>query len=440
MKNLFLLLSPSIFALIFFSVFLSFYSYPNTYIGTIDVSLKTKKEIKSILEKKFKNPVKIQIKDRVYAYSPTQIGINFDQDFFVNNIFKKNKIPIMNIYYFAQSLNSDKILKPQISFSNLFDGWFNRTVFDFSIKKDEIAFDTKKKEVRFISNEEKYRIDTENLRDEVSEQYSLIRDLVIKPKLIKIDELQKANTAKLLNETYQKVVGQPISLLLDPKDPAIKISLEPSEIKQILQASFINDSMKITANKDTLKTVVMGKIVNISKLNEKEIDNEKIYNDILALADSRVMGIGTNTIQASTKYKPNTNGDKANKYIEIDISQQQMYIWEKGNVIAEHLVSTGLYYPTPPGQYKILNKATNAYSYIYNVWMPYWMAFYLAPDIKAYLGIHELPYWISNGTQIRRPREFLGTPKTGGCVSLDVGVAEKVFAWADVGTPVYIFN
>jgi lipoprotein-anchoring transpeptidase ErfK/SrfK len=100
-----------------------------------------------------------------------------------------------------------------------------------------------------------------------------------------------------------------------------------------------------------------------------------------------------------------------------------------------------LYYPTPPGHYQILNKAKNAFSDIYYVYMPYWMAFYLDPKINAYLGIHELPYWVTNdGQQIRRPRDFLGSPHTGGCISLDVGIAEKVYNWAEVGTKVEIYE
>jgi lipoprotein-anchoring transpeptidase ErfK/SrfK len=138
---------------------------------------------------------------------------------------------------------------------------------------------------------------------------------------------------------------------------------------------------------------------------------------------------------------PNTEGEVAEKYIEIDLSQQKMYLWEGGENVAVHRVSSGLYYATPPGHYQILNKANNAYSYIYHVWMPFWMAFSLDPQVNAYLGIHELPYWVDGvGQEIRRPRDFIGSPHTGGCVSLDVGEAELVYNWAEVGTPVWIFE
>ena len=50
-------------------------------------------------------------------------------------------------------------------------------------------------------------------------------------------------------------------------------------------------------------------------------------------------------------------------------------------------------------------------------------------------------YWIdSNGETIRRPRDFIGSPHTGGCVSLDVGMAKIVYDWADEGMLVLIYD
>lgn len=441
MKNLFLFFAPTLIAIIIFSVIINNISFPNTFIGNINVSLKTKNEILSILDKEIKKPIQIQIKERTYAYSPEQIGVVVDQKEIINKIFSNNSKFIINIYFFTKALEFKNVINPSITFSNFFEGWFSKTVFDFSTKKDEITFDNVGKKITYIPREEKYRIDISTLRELLSQQFRTFQNKTITPPLIKVEENHMKNTAKLLDETYQKIISLPIAIFIDPKNTNLKIILYPSELKQILAASYVNNSLKFDADKNILKSIIENKISSIFKTTEKAVDTDKIHNDILSLADSRALGIETNSIITTSKFQPNTNGDKSNKYIEIDISQQQMYIWDSGKIIAEHLVSTGLYYPTPPGQYKILSKANNAFSSIYRVWMPYWMAFYRAPDINAYLGIHELPYWIAgNGNQIRRPRDFLGSPHTGGCVSLDVGVAEKVYAWADLGTPVYIFN
>jgi lipoprotein-anchoring transpeptidase ErfK/SrfK len=146
-------------------------------------------------------------------------------------------------------------------------------------------------------------------------------------------------------------------------------------------------------------------------------------------------------IRRKLDYRPNTDGKQADKYIEIDLSQQRMYLFRDGEIYTSYPISSGRYFPTPTGVFTILNKAPNAYSDIYHVWMPYWMAFFYHSQLKAYFGIHELPYWLTaNGQKIQRPREFIGSPNTGGCIALDVDTARQVYAFGDIGMPVYIYD
>lgn len=174
---------------------------------------------------------------------------------------------------------------------------------------------------------------------------------------------------------------------------------------------------------------------------DRKIHPGELKKDLIALINSRARGEPADTIAAHIGYTPNTKGNLAQKYIEVDISQQTMYLFKDGNLFNTYKISTGLYYPTPVGQFKILNKAVNAFSDIYHVWMPFWMAFYYGPEVDAYFGIHELPYWVAeDGAKIQRPREFIGSPHTGGCVALDVGAAKEVYAFSDVDMPVYVYN
>jgi len=136
----------------------------------------------------------------------------------------------------------------------------------------------------------------------------------------------------------------------------------------------------------------------------------------------------------------NTSGLAAPKYIEVDISEQRMYLFLDGKMHKTYTISSGLEYPTPRGIFFIKNKYPNAYSGIYHVWMPYWMEFYYHPLLGATFGIHELPYWFEGGRKVRRPREKLGSPSTGGCISLDFGKAKEVYNFSEVGMPVYIYE
>jgi len=81
------------------------------------------------------------------------------------------------------------------------------------------------------------------------------------------------------------------------------------------------------------------------------------------------------------------------------------------------------------------------YSNIYQDWLPWWMGFAYSSELNAYFGIHEQPYKLTTDGQIMQASpQAIGTPSTGGCVALAPGAAEAVYTFADVGTPVYIYN
>lgn len=135
---------------------------------------------------------------------------------------------------------------------------------------------------------------------------------------------------------------------------------------------------------------------------------------------------------------PGTYGNLAEKYLEVDKSLQKLFQWEKGALVGIYVISTGKFNPTPSGEFKIMNKYQLAWSNIAQVWMPFWMAFTFDKNVGAYLGFHELPYWKVNGQIVRRPFDTLGEPVTGGCIQLNIGEAEKIFAWAEPGMLVVI--
>jgi hypothetical protein len=183
--------------------------------------------------------------------------------------------------------------------------------------------------------------------------------------------------------------------------------------------------------------------VKINKYNtpDKKIDLEEIKRNLLLTVRSRFDSNQSGTIIASPALSSNSHGELAPKYIEVDLSQQMMYLFENGKQLANYRISSGLYHPTPTGQFKIMNKAVNAFSDIYHVWMPYWMAFAYDPQLNAYFGIHELPYWISqSGQRISRSQDNVGAPSTGGCVSLGMKDSKTVYDFSDIDMPLYIFD
>ena len=120
----------------------------------------------------------------------------------------------------------------------------------------------------------------------------------------------------------------------------------------------------------------------------------------------------------------------AEKWIEIDLSDQRLYMKEGTNSVGSFLVSTGKWSPTPTGEWRIWtklrytrmkggSKALGTFYDLPNV--PYTMYYY-----KGY-GIHGA-YWHNN----------FGHPMSHGCVNMKPEEAGVVFNWASVGTRVVV--
>jgi len=121
------------------------------------------------------------------------------------------------------------------------------------------------------------------------------------------------------------------------------------------------------------------------------------------------------------------------KYIDINLSAQIMSIFENGILLDSYIISSGKRgMETPSGTHAIANKFPRAWSKKYGLFMPYWMA--ITPS--GSYGIHELPEWPGG---YKEGANHLGIPVSHGCVRLGVGPAERVYEWAEIGTPVIVY-
>jgi lipoprotein-anchoring transpeptidase ErfK/SrfK len=124
---------------------------------------------------------------------------------------------------------------------------------------------------------------------------------------------------------------------------------------------------------------------------------------------------------------------KTGKYIDVNLSAQVMSIFKDGSLLDSFMISSGKSgMDTPKMETQIYNKFPRAYSATYGLFMPNWMA--LMPSGKY--GIHELPEWPSG---YKEGANHLGIPVSHGCVRLGVGSAERVYNFAEIGTPVIIY-
>ncbi len=117
--------------------------------------------------------------------------------------------------------------------------------------------------------------------------------------------------------------------------------------------------------------------------------------------------------------RPRPGSRRAGRSIEIYRDLGVLLTIEDGEVVRAIHTSTGAGGITPAGSFRVYRKETMSWSVPFQVWMPY--AAYFVGGIAT----HEYP-------------DVPSYPASHGCVRLPAGEAERVFRFADVGTPVTV--
>ena len=117
-------------------------------------------------------------------------------------------------------------------------------------------------------------------------------------------------------------------------------------------------------------------------------------------------------------------------HIVINLATQRIYECNlEGQLLNEQPISSGRRgLETPPGEYKVVNKAPKAYSEKYTAWMLHWMG--LTAD--GGYGMHGL-----EGSSYER---LLGGVASHGCIRLSRAYAKDLYSRVKVGMPVSVVN
>ncbi len=126
-------------------------------------------------------------------------------------------------------------------------------------------------------------------------------------------------------------------------------------------------------------------------------------------------------------------GNSDNFSIEVDLSQQKVFIFYKSNLLKEWACSGGTEEkPTPTGEFKTSDKGTYFWSADYNMGAYYWVRFY-----NEYL-FHSVPFDIDN-QMIEEEYAKLGTPASHGCIRLELENAKWLYEMLPSGVKVLIY-
>lgn len=416
---------------------------PKTYLGKKNVSYLEKEDIGQWLETSYKAPYRLKIRDRVYVMELERMGVLLDVSSTLRSVFEKNNKPFpSNIISFVQGYSSQRMLMPGLVFTSDFSAYIDKSTYDFTDRNDEVTVDNGNKVISLKDNEQVYKIDGEHLKSLVLFNYGQ-QGATIEPRLIQVIKAEKMEKIQEQNKKIGSVFLSPLEIVLQDEGGLLRTTISPSELKSIYEVEYRDGKVEFGAKEDALTYLLDAKIDPLIKRN-RQVDMKTLKKNILSAFESRTRGINSGPLIATIKNSDptQTRGEIASRYIEVSISKQKMYLFDQGQMLKSYPISSGLYYPTPTGHFNIMNKALEGYSDIFNVYMPYWMAFYFgwAGEQDAYFGIHELPYWYVGDERKQRPREFLGSPHTGGCLSLDIGAAKEVYDFSFVGMDVVIFN
>jgi hypothetical protein len=107
-------------------------------------------------------------------------------------------------------------------------------------------------------------------------------------------------------------------------------------------------------------------------------------------------------------------------HVEIHRDLGVLLLADGNEVVRAVHTSTGSFGRTPSGAFHVYRKELLSYSVPFHVWMPY------ASYFVGGIAMHEYAY-------------VPAYPASHGCVRLPAGEANRVYAFVDVGTPVYVF-
>lgn len=118
------------------------------------------------------------------------------------------------------------------------------------------------------------------------------------------------------------------------------------------------------------------------------------------------------------------------KFLAADLVNMKLMLYRDGNIVTEYPIlnkgEPGTPNETPAGIYKVLTKERDHFNGGQKVHLPWAMQFY------ANYFIHGWPYFVDG--------RAVNPDYSGGCIRLSTSDAEKVFAFSDINTKLFVYD
>lgn len=377
------------------------------------------------LENKYKGSVEVLVGGEKTTVNYADLSMALDINKTMEGLKISSISDLIDKWLFSPSRKT--LLQPVFIFGDDFEKLAIEKLPKKELSDEKIVFNPETGLFDYSVGERKSNIDAVDL------QVKLISFSDAKPGPISAENIVESSDLErklnIFNNNLKELYSKPVDILVEKQNQ--KISINPKDIINFdVKSDF--SAAKLVVDKEKIKKILAENGVTTSV----GWTTKNIQDNLTA----RYKNGEAKPVVLGADIGPNTNGEIANRYIEVDLSQQKMYFFDKGELFKTYIVSTGLNYPTPVGSYKIKNKLPMGYSGIFNVWMPWWMAFEYRNDIGAYLGIHELPYKLVGGQKIYRFGNYIGSRKTGGCIALAPGDSKEVYDNSFPGMDVLVYQ
>jgi len=435
--------------------------YPNTQFSDINLGGQTTAEAAKVLDN-YNTKIGLQKITITSGEKSTEVtfadaGTSLDIDKMLANAYSsgRNGGFFTDIYASAATLYNTKILQPIIKTDQIkFSALIEKISTDLGEKATDATVSISLGKIVITPSIKGQAIDQTDLINQISQVFADQKSTTLVAKTVYADPtivesslvgakaqaesyMTKSATLTALDQSFQLTSVQVGDLISFPKNSVGDVS---AAIDNNKVAAYVANSLakKIDIAKIDKKVNATTQAVISEGSDGRHLDRAdaqaKIKSFLEGSAQTTVIALsvigdvfGTQTVFPDEGIVP---GRFPGKYIDVDLTHQQMYLFDTVNIVAQFTVSTGKWStPTPVGTRYIVNKDPMAWSAPYGLYMPYWQG------LGGGYGIHELPEWPGGA---KEGESHLGTPVSHGCIRLGVGGAQTVYNFTDIGTPVYI--
>ncbi len=283
-----------------------------------------------------------------------------------------------------------------------------------------------------LGNTASLELDEESLLNQLELKNLLIKESIrIIPNFKENFTVEQNLQANIL--LRDKIISRPLQLKAGRRE----INLSPNDLNSFIYSKEINGKQILFIDQAKISTYLseLDQKINFPADVDYKLSAAKLANHLLfRLTEENPSRTFILPITGSYTISP----QRHSKFIEVNKSQQRAYLFQNGELVKTYIISTGVTWETPTGQFKVLNKVPMTISYTNNWYMPWYLPIGTING-PYYFGFHEVPYHLDyKGMIYSRDPETIGSPATGGCIQVLKGQAKEIYDWADIGTPVYI--